>query len=76
MMDDVRPCRVTGLTSEKGQKLNGTAAFAPYTASGRETTRSSSTERISVLVEGQPAPLSLKRANVEFLPTRWAGYDT
>ena len=70
MMDDVRPCRVTGLTSEKGQKLNGTAARAraPCTASGGETTRSG-TERISVLVEGQPAPLSLKRTNVEFLPT-------
>jgi len=56
MMDDVRPCRVTGLTSEKGQKLNGTAAFAPYTASGRETTRSS-TERISVLYSSKGSRL-------------------
>ena len=62
-MQDIRPCRIIGLTSAKGHKLNGTAAQTPFKTSYR-----SDDERTSVLIEGQPSPLSLKRSNIEFLP--------
>ena len=57
-----RPCRVVGLTSEKGKRLNGTAAEAPFNVARNLS------ERISVFVETEPEPLSLKRENVEFFP--------
>ena len=62
-MQDIRPCRIIGLTSAKGQKLNGSAARTLF-----KNSYQSDDVRISVHIEGQPSPLSLKRSNIEFLP--------
>ena len=63
-MQDTRPCRIVGLTSPKGQKLNGTAASAPANAINARPEK-----RFDVIIEGHPSPLSLKRSNVEFFPS-------
>ena len=62
-MQDIRPCRIIGLTSAKGQKLNGSAARTLF-----KNSYQSDDVRISVHIKGQPSPLSLKRSNIEFLP--------
>ena len=62
-MQDIRPCRIIGLTSAKGQKLNGSATRTLF-----KNSYQSDDVRISVLIECQPSPLSLKRSNIEFLP--------
>lgn len=63
-MQNTRPCRIVGLTSPKGQTLNGSAASAPANAISARPEK-----RIDVIIEGQPSPLSLKRSNVEFFPS-------
>lgn len=61
---ETRPCRITGLSSTKGQRLNGTAAVAPAAA-----LHARSDKRFDVAIEGQPKPLSLKRSSFEFFPS-------
>ncbi|CAB9521011.1 expressed unknown protein [Seminavis robusta] len=69
-MDEIRPCRVKGLTSERGLKLNGMAASALFLGFGKQLER-----RVSVHVEGQPKSLSLKYGKLEFFPNNDGIFD-
>jgi hypothetical protein len=56
----MRICQISALTSEKGQKLNGSV--------GR-VERSSTNERIAVYLDGVAEPISIKQSNLEWLST-------
>lgn len=63
-LSNTRVCRITGLKSAKGLKLNGSA--------GRVSMDTSNTQddRLLVLIDGQPdGPVALKRSNLDILPS-------
>jgi hypothetical protein len=53
------PCTVVGLSSARGQKLNGSVGVVKVT--GNEA----STERVAVILDGQNDPVSIKLENLE-----------
>ena len=64
MNHPLHPCRISGLTSAKGLKLNGLPASAPP-GPFRDANH-----RVPVHIEGVPGPpLSLKHSNLVFFPS-------
>jgi hypothetical protein len=58
------PCTIVGLSSARGQKLNGSVGIVKLT--GNEAL----TERVAVIIDGQNDPLSIKLENLELFDDR------